>query len=145
MKLTLRSWREAKLQMKHTAQVINFEWPLVNPPRSNEFVAAPWAGGPGSTAWREQPTPRMVRAAGLGSRACKGAGGISGRRELAPTGIKHCQPSQGRSGCETTARPKFLPTGSVLCFTPCLCKLFLYQFVYDFLMMTMFAFKDCTS
>jgi len=31
--------------MNHTAQLVNFEWPLVNPPRSYEFVAAPGAGG----------------------------------------------------------------------------------------------------
>lgn len=36
--------------------MINFEWPLVNPPRSKKFVAALWAGVAGSTAQREQPT-----------------------------------------------------------------------------------------
>lgn len=83
----------------------------------------------------------MVRAAELGSRAGK----RTKHWRKVGAGPKKDQALSASSREVLTARPGFLPTSSVLCSTPCLYKLFLYRFGYDFLIMTMSAFKDCAS
>lgn len=83
----------------------------------------------------------MVRVAGLGSRAGKrsrhwGKVGAGPKRDLTLSAF---------SKDILTAIPGFLPTSSMLGFTPRLYKLFLDQSGYDFLMMAMSAFKGCTA